>query len=723
MSPRRKPRDTHVGREEPEARPNHVPWWLAPALLLAVLAVYQPALRGGLLWDDDKHVTAAELQSMTGLGRIWTELGATQQYYPVAHTAFWIQHRLWSDDTFGYHLVNAVLHALSAFLLALILARLHVPGAALAAFLFAVHPVHVESVAWITELKNTLSCVFYFSAALAYLRFSESRAPRAYGLALVLFLLALGTKTVTATLPAALLVVFWWQRGRLDGTRDVRPMVPFLAVGASAGLFTAWIERTIIGAAGAAYGLSGIERVLLAGRAAWFYLWKLVWPADLMFIYPRWDVSQAVWWQYVFPLAAVAVLGAAWRLRNTSRAPLAVALLFGGTLFPALGFFNVYPFRFSYVADHFQYLASVPIMAVLGAGLLALGARVGTRLGTELGARRSAFGARGVTLILSVAVLAPLGWQAREESGNYASAELLYRETIRRNPGAWMAHSNLASELLDDRPAEALLHVEAALRLKGDIAEAHNNLGMIRHREGRAEEALASYRRAASLEPDLAQAHNNQCVALWQLSRAAEAAAACEAALELDADYPEALYNLGVTRQILGQADGAARLFERAAAVAPGYADARYQVGLLRQREGRIDEAIAEFRAAIAARPAFAAAHNDLGGAMVLAGRPEEAVSAFRQALLVQPAYADAAFNLATTLVGLGRPAEAVNPYEAALAARPDDWAAHNNLGVVLLGLGRPRDAAGHFREAIRLAPDSADARENLAKALRSGGS
>jgi len=718
MSSRRRRRAAPADTTAPATpAPARLPWWLSPVLLLAVLAVYQPALRGGLLWDDDKHVTAGDLRSIEGLGRIWTELGATQQYYPVAHTVFWIQHRLWGDDTLGYHVVNVVLHALSAFLLALVLARLGVPGAPLAALLFAVHPVHVESVAWITELKNTLSAALYLAAALAYLRFAERRAPSAYSVALALFLLALGAKTVTATLPAALLVVFWWQRGRIDVRQDVRPLVPFFAAGVAAGLFTAWVERAVIGAAGVAYDLSWIERILLAGRAVWFYACKLVWPMNLAFVYPRWEVSQAAWWQYLFPLAALVVVGAAWRFRGASRTPLAVALLFGGTLFPALGFVNVYPFRFSYVADHFQYLASVPILAALGAGLSALG----SPLGAWIGARRSALGARGVAVVVGVAVLAPLAWRAHDESRNYVSAETLYRETIRRNPGAWMAHSNLASLLLDHRPAEALSHVEAALRLKPDIAEAHNNLGMLRHREGKIAEALAAYQRAVSLEPDLAQAHNNRCVALWQLSRPAEAAAACEAALGLDPDYPEALYNLAVARQILGQADEAARLFERAATVAPGYADARYQVGLMRQRAGRLDEAIAEFRAAIEARPEFAAAHNDLGGALVLAGRPEEAVVAFRRALAANSGHADAAFNLATTLVALDRLAEAVPPYEAVIASRPDDWAAHNNLGVVLLGLGRPQEAAHHFREALRIAPDSRDARENLNRALRAG--
>ena len=210
-------------------------WIVWVSLLAVTLAAYAPAWRGGMLWDDDAHLTRATLQSLHGLWRIWFEPGATQQYYPVAHSAFWIMHRLWGDDTLGYHLVNIVLHATSATLVAVILRRLRVPGALLAATIFALHPIQVESVAWMTELKNTLSGVLYLGAFLAYLQFDRDRGRHWYLLALVLFVLALLAKTVTATLPAALLVVFWWQRGRLSWRDDVVPLLPFFAIGIGGG--------------------------------------------------------------------------------------------------------------------------------------------------------------------------------------------------------------------------------------------------------------------------------------------------------------------------------------------------------------------------------------------------------------------------------------------------------------------------------------------------------
>ena len=414
-----------------DPRPGR-PWAFAAVFLLVLLA-YFPALKGGFIWDDDRHVTKPELQSLEGLRRIWFEPGATQQYYPVLHSAFWIEHRIWGEAPLGYHLVNVFLHATSACLFVVVLQRLwgragprgppterdsaemasaperragvrprRVPegrrrrtfapaepsGPALprlaawfAGLIFALHPVGVESVAWISEQKNTLSTVFYLLAALAYFRFYESREcvrqnpggggkPAAtYCLATFLFILALLSKSVTATLPAGLLVVIWWKRGRLEWRRDLVPVLPWLLVGLSAGLFTAWVERRyIIGAEGTAFNLSFVERCLLAGRVTWFYLAKLFWPENLIFIYPRWQVSSAEVWQYLFPIGIVAVLALLWRWRRQFRGPLAGFLFFVGSLVPALGFVNVYPFVYSYVADHFQYLASLGIISSVAGG-------------------------------------------------------------------------------------------------------------------------------------------------------------------------------------------------------------------------------------------------------------------------------------------------------------------------------------------------------------------
>src|SRR5271165_3022366 len=232
-------------------------------IFCSTLAAYLPALHGSPLWDDDGHLTKPDLQSLHGLSRIWFELGATQQYYPLLHSAFWLEHWMWGDAVEGYHLTNIVLHALSACLVVMIMRRLSLPGAWLGGFVFALHPVNVESVAWISEQKSTLSGVFCLAALLTYLHFDQVRRKAVYLLATGLFVLALLSKTVTAVLPAVLLVIFWWRRGRLEWKRDVLPLLPWFALGISAGLFTAWVERTLVGARGADFLLTPVQRVLI----------------------------------------------------------------------------------------------------------------------------------------------------------------------------------------------------------------------------------------------------------------------------------------------------------------------------------------------------------------------------------------------------------------------------------------------------------------------------
>jgi hypothetical protein len=247
-------------------------WLWGLLLVIATFVAYQAAWNGKPIWDDAAHLTYPELRSWSGLVRIWTVPGTTQQYYPLTSTVFWVEAKFWGDSTLGYHLVNILLHATAALLLLTILRTLQVPGAGLAAAIFALHPVQVESVAWISELKNTFSGVFFFGSALAYLRFDRTRNKAVYVGALVLFVLGLLAKTVIATLPAALLVVFWWQRGKLSWKQDVLALIPFFAAGITAGLFTSWMERQVIGAQGSGFNFSLVERCLIAGRAIWFYL-------------------------------------------------------------------------------------------------------------------------------------------------------------------------------------------------------------------------------------------------------------------------------------------------------------------------------------------------------------------------------------------------------------------------------------------------------------------
>ncbi len=607
-----------------------------------------PALRGGYVWDDDDYVTRNRtLQDAEGLRRIWLELGAIPQYYPLVHTSFWLEHRLWGLRPLGYHLTNVLLHALAAWLVVAILRRLDVPGAWLAGAVFALHPVHVESVAWITERKNVLSGVLYLSAMLAYLRFAglgvaglaagrsgaegegqtvDRRRWGFYTLTIVLFAAALLSKTVTCSLPAAVLLVLWWKRGSL-GRQDVLALTPLFVLGAAMGLLTVWMEKHHVGASGEAWALTFVDRCLIAGRALWFYAGKLIWPHALTFIYPRWQIDSGLWWQFVYPLAAIAVIVALWLTRGRiGKGPLAAALLFVGTLAPALGFVDVYPMRYSFVADHFQYLASIALIA-----LLAASAAMATRW---IGPR-----ARPCTAVACAALLLALSTLTWRQGRIYKDEETLWRDTLAKNPSCLMARSNLGSVLAQQaRYAEAAAEYTKALKLDPDSYEVHNNLASAYDRLGRADEALAHYTEALRRQPNDHRVH----------------------------------YNLGIAQARRGQVDQAIEHFATAIRLQPDLPEPRHHLANLLVNQGRTDEAIRHYNRLLRLEPHRLTPANNL--AWTLATCPSPSVGEVAQAIRLakqtcertsyrQPAFLD---TLAAAYAAAGRYDEAVATAEKA---------------------------------------------------------
>jgi tetratricopeptide (TPR) repeat protein len=478
------------------------PWLLALVLAVVTFVAYQPTWHAGFIWDDERYVSDnSALRSVDGLKGIWIRPGTTIQYYPLVFTSFWVEYHLWGLHPFGYHLVNILLHTLNALLLWRVLRRLEISGAWLAAAIFAIHPVQVESVAWITERKNVLSGLFYLLAALAYLRFRPLTDPkpagawdwRVYPLVIALFLAALLSKTVTCSLPAVLLLLVWWKTGRV-GKRDALALAPLFVLGAALGLVTVQMEKHA-GAAGAEWTLSFVQRGLMAGRALWFYAGKLFWPQQLTFIYPRWSIDAAVWWQYAFPLAALAVLIALWWLRSRiGRGPLVAVLCFAATLAPALGFFDLYPFRYSYVADHFQYLACI--------GLIALTANAGAVLYQRAGQHGRDSGRLAIALVL--VLLAVSTWK---QAHIYQDRETLWRDTLAKNPASWMAHNNLGAILIQQgRIEKATGHSEQARQLNPDDSKAHYRLGVAFERAGKTNDAIWHYQQALRTQPDYPEA-------------------------------------------------------------------------------------------------------------------------------------------------------------------------------------------------------------------------
>ena len=457
------------------------------ALLIVLLSViaYFPAIQGGFIWDDDAYLTEnPEMESINGWHQIWLEKPSTHQYYPLVLSSFRLEHHLWGLHPLGYHLINVLLHGMNAVLLWLILRKLGMRGAWIAGVLFALHPVMVESVAWITERKNVMSGAFYLLSLLAYLRFepfqqeeNPKRNPAFYFLSLGLFLCALLSKTVTCSLPVILGILIWWKHGGVT-RRQIAPLLPFLAMGLGMGLGTAWLEKHSIGAQGSEYTLTLLERGLLAGKALWFYIGKLVLPTDLTFIYPHWNIQASDLVLFIYPLGFFCLLGMLWGFRNRiGRGPLAAFLVFSITLFPALGFINVFPFRYSYVADHFQYLAS--------AGLIALAASGIARLDSINQTLRPA---------LTWALIGLLGLLTWTQSYSYTSLEALWRDTLEKNPSAVIAHFNLAN-LLGKRgkSSEAIEHYSACVQLQPEFYEAYANRAGLLALQGKREQARLDY--------------------------------------------------------------------------------------------------------------------------------------------------------------------------------------------------------------------------------------
>jgi Flp pilus assembly protein TadD len=528
------------------------------ALVVAVLLAYLPAMHGGPVWDDDYMLTGnPAMTEAHGLWRIWFDLSAVQVYYPLTLTALWLECRAFGlDHLTGYHVVNVLLHAANAIVLWRLLRRLAVPGAFAAAALWALHPVGVESVAWITEHKNTLSGLLYLTSMWALLRYYRVITPAGggacYGVALVTFALALAAKTTAVTLPAAALLIVWWKRGTLRGG-EVWAAAPFVIVAAVAGGITQHVETHVTGTWNPKWSLSPPQQVLVAGRALWFYAAKLAWPAGLSFFYPRWHVDPAVAWQWGYPVAAAAVIGTLWAARRRlGRGPLVGVLFFAGTLVPALGFFHVLFQRYSFVADHFQYLAGVGLIAAVTGGAAGLPVP------------------RGVKVAAAVAVSLTLALLTASSARRFASDADVWGSAVALDPGNVAANLNYASALIQEgKVDQAMPPLRVAASSPDSAGRVWANLGAAAEYHRDWDRALECYRRSAALEPDDPRSSYHYGFALLMTEHFPAAAEQLRRAIALSPDWAAAHDNLGVALLHLGRPRDAMAEFSRAAQLDP----------------------------------------------------------------------------------------------------------------------------------------------------------
>ena len=633
------------------------------ALVLAVVTIfaYRPAWNGGFLWDDDVYITNNELLTAPdGLRRIWFSLDSPSQYFPLVYTTFRVEHAIWGLDPTGYHWVNLLLHVANALLVWLVLARLKVPGAWLAGAIFALHPVQVESVAWITERKNVLMGFFFLLALLAWIAFVDGRTKRPwlfYGLALILYLLALSAKTTACTLPAALFLILWLQRTPISWKR-VFQIIPFLVLGIAMGVLAMWWERYHQGTSRAVFTfLSPIERVLVASRAVWFYLSKLIWPSNLTFIYPRWDIAPTHLLNYAWLLAGVIACGALYFLRRYwGRSVEVAAGFFVVTLSPVLGFIMLYTFRYTFVADHYQYLACIGPIALASAGLANLADTFKS----------------GRALILStalcvVAVLATLTWR---QAAMYGDIDTLWRTTLARNSGCWMAH---------------------------------NNLGMVLFEKGQLDEAIRHYRRTLEMQPDFWDADYNLGTALLGKGQVDEAIFYCDKAVRMEPNDPDAHVAFANALLQKKRTDDAIAHYQKAVAIRPDYFFARYGLGHALLEKGKLDAAIEHSRAALLIQPNNADCHTVLAIALDEKGQWAEAIQHYEKALEISPQSISALNNLAW-LLAAGSNASLRNGARAIQFAQQADQLSGGTNVLVLRTLAAAYAEAGQFGKAIETA-------------------
>jgi len=589
---------------------------------------YGPAITAGFIWDDDDYVTDNPLlQDADGLRRIWTTT-ETPQYYPLVFTTFWVEHHLWGQSPGGYHLVNIVLHALNAFLVGWVLRLLGVRGAWWVALLFAVHPVHVESVAWITERKNVLSALFYLLAFAAYLSFDRSGRRRFYVLALVSFLAAMLSKTIAASFPFALGLALLWHKKGIERS-DLLRLVPFLVIAVSMPLITVQMEGSMIETAQADFGFSWFQRIAIASRALLFYPSKILVPYPLTFNYPRWDLDAgvlALLWPVAIALAVATGMVAAWR--REYRGFVIAALFYCVTIFPALGFVDVYPFRYSFVADHFQYLASIGVLVLIVQAVAMLVDRAGPKLG--LTPERLAIGVGAAALI----VLSALTWS---QTRAYRDLPTLWKHTIEHNPASWLAHNNLGLIYYDEEDYEAALELlDRAIVIKPRSAESYTSRGLVHAKIGNASQAAADFDRAVELDPTYPYARLHRGNFYLDAGRYREAVVDLVIFVEDNPDYLPALRSLARARSAAGLHERALVDFDEIVSRSPDH-EAYLNRGLTRISAGRPEEAVEDLTRAIELNADSADAHANRAFALVRLQRLELALADFDRAIEIDP--------------------------------------------------------------------------------------
>jgi len=664
-------------------------WFWTLVLIFAIILAYLPIWRAGFIWDDDTIVTANPVVvGPLGLKEIWTTSAA--RFYPLVLSTFWLEHAVWGLAPLPFHLVNILWHAANAVVLWRVLRNLEARGAWLGAALWALHPVQVESVAWVSEMKNTESCLPYLLTILFFVKglkaeseASQNNANWNYLIALLCSALAMVSKSSTLLMPVVLVLCACWVKRRCSW-RDMVKVVPILLMCIVVGLIVKHVAY-LNGGNELHWSQSWQERVAMAGHIFWFYLGKLIWPSPLLTYYSLWKIDSGAWISYWPSAAIVIAVLILWLGRRTwSGAWFYAFAYYLIMLLPVMGLFSMTGFRYSVVEDHLQYLACMGPLALAGAGL--------ARLADFVSSKRQL-----LQPALCAGLLLMLGTISWRQSLNYQSEKTLWIYNMAENPASWAAYNGLGFILgKEGKEDEAITLLRKSLEINPTYAVTHFNLGLALTQKGQTEEAIVEYQTSLALDPDNAEAHIKLGEALFQKGRTDEAVEQYHKAIEINSLAFWAYNDLGLVLVQNGRADEAIIQYQKALEINPAFLSARNNLGVILFQEGRVTEAIAQYKQALEIDPSCKETHTNLGlafaqmGVVLLqAGKVNEAIQQFQEALTVDPGLTQAHSDLGIALAQNGQSNEALAQFQEALRLKPDDNAARINLEKIQTVLAR----------------------------------
>ena len=680
-------------------------WGLASLLILFCFITYSPIWNGGFILDDDVLITSNQAtHASNGLWIIWTNKDyADYDYFPMTSTLFWLEWRLWATHALGYHLVNVLIHGLAAVVMWRVGLALNIVRPWLVAMIFAIHPVGAESVAWISEGKNTLSLLFYLVALLLYLKYDNNGRMSYYFLAIIMYVMGLLSKTSIITLPLILLLFAWWRKQNLFLIDLVRA-VPFFILSLIFGVITIRFQHPdLTNYISFNSDASWMVRLGLVGHVVWFYVVKAFWPFSLMMLYPQWELKSYELSWYFLTLLFVLLFGILWcQRRSWGRVPFFGLTYFLIMLLPTLGFFNMSWMKYSFVADHFEYLALPGMIGLAVAG----GEAIINRFGSYTFLIRP---------MVWVPILAFGGWQTWRQSVIDGDKETLWRANLEKNATCWGAEDALGIALCEKgKIDEAIPHIQKALKINPNISELHNNLGFALFKKGEVAAAITHLKKAITLNPNDGRLYINYGLTLLQNGQMKEAITEFKKGLEMNPNYAEGYNCLGDVLFQEGQLDKAIFLYQKALEIDPDIADAHNNLGNILVQQGQMEDAALQFKKVLEIDPKSAEAYYSLGNIFAAGGQMDKAISQYNTALKINPRHVQAHYNLGVALYKQEKLDEAMVQFKKTVELDANHAQAHNSWGAILLRTGHIDEAVAQFQAAVKLKPDYSDASNNL---------